>query len=149
MGAYMVFIIDSIIGETMKRHIHDFEKLKTVGQKYYNDTNFCGVVAIAAAGQVAFGKARAIAKRLGRKHRKGTRIDIISNALAELNCDVQIIPSLGKTLGTACRNAPKSGVFLLWTTKHITCVDSGQIIDWATTTRRHRVIACYHVIRNF
>jgi hypothetical protein len=133
----------------MKRHIHDFEKLKTVGQKYYSDTNFCGVVAIAAAGQVAFGKARAIAKRLGRKHRKGTNIMIIKEALAELGCDIEEIPIIGKTLGTACRNAPKNGVFLIWTTRHITCVDSGQIIDWATTTRRHRVYKCFRVTRNF
>ena len=32
MGAYMVLIIDSIKGETMKRHIHDFEKLKTFAE---------------------------------------------------------------------------------------------------------------------
>jgi hypothetical protein len=133
----------------MKRHIHTFEQLRDVGHKYYNDTNFCGVVAIAVAGQVAFGKARAISKRLGRRHRKGTHIEIIEQALLELDCSMAPIANFGKTLGSACRNTPKTGTFLIWTTRHITCVDAGQIIDWATTTRRHKVYKCFEVTRNF
>ena len=133
----------------MKRHIHTFEQLRDVGHKYCHDTNFCGIVAIAVAGQVAFGKANAISKRLGRKHRKGTNIEIIEQALLELDCSMAPIANFGKTLGSACRNTPKTGTFLIWTTRHITCVDAGQIIDWATTTRRHKVYKCFEVTRNF
>ena len=56
----------------MKEHKHDFNKLRHVAVKYYNENNCCGVIAVAVAAQVAFGKAYRIMQRLGRPNRKAT-----------------------------------------------------------------------------
>lgn len=134
----------------MKQHQHDFAKLRHVATKYYNETNCCAVIAVAAAAQVAFGKAYRIMQRLGRPNRRGTPHHVYEQALEKLGyrlepCDI----AMGKTLVTAKRNCPKRGTFLLLTSRHITCIRDGEMIDWAADNNsRKRIIWIRKVIKN-
>ena len=156
----------------MKRVTHSFEELSKVGERYYGDKGFCGVIALAAAAQVSFGKARAVLMRHDlpetgitvapkdgfrtftvmpekRRHRKGTNIARLSHAAESLGCFSSQISAPAKTLGACARRLPRNGVFWIWSTSHITCVVDGKMIDWADTSRRHHVVAVFEVIRNF
>ena len=133
----------------MKEHKHDFNKLKHVAIKYYNEDNCCGVIAVAVAAKVAFGKAYRIMQRLGRPNRRGTPHHVYEQALEQLGyrlepCDL----AMGKTLVTAKRNCPKRGTFLILSYRHITCIRDGEMIDWASDSNsRKRVIWIKKVIK--
>lgn len=151
----------------MKRRKQTFQQMKRIAQDYYNDSGFCGVVAVAAAAEVAFGKARAtLAKPIHsdpRKTNQGTNMVTIRTGLDMLGCtlenihteDVGQVNAWGakgtthKTLGKTCRSLPKDGVYLVHTTRHITCVDHGNIVDWASDTNRSKVVDVYKVTRNY
>jgi len=134
----------------MKQHQHDYNKLRYVAAKYYNETNCCAVIAVAAAAQVAFGKAYRIMQRLGRPNRRGTPHHVYEQALDQLGyrlepCDI----AMGKTLVTAKRKCPKRGTFLILTSRHITCIRDGVMIDWAADNNsRKRIIWIRKVIKN-
>jgi len=134
----------------MKQHKHDFDKLRHVATKYYRETNCCAVIAVAAAAQVAFGKAYRIMQRLGRPDRKATPHHVYEQALRELGyrivpCDIP----MGKTLVTAKRKCPKRGTFLILTHRHITCIHDGEMVDWAADTNsRKRIIWVREVIKD-
>ena len=134
----------------MKQHQHDFAKLRHVATKYYNETNCCAVIAVAAAAQVAFGKAYRIMQRLGRPNRRGTPHHVYEQALEQLGyrlepCDI----AMGKTLVIAKRNCPKRGTFLLLTSRHITCIRDGEMVDWAADNNsRKRIRNIHEVVKN-
>jgi len=134
----------------MKQHKHDFNKLRHVATKYYNETNCCAVIAVAAAAQVAFGKAYRIMQRLGRPNRRGTPHHVYEQALEQLGYRLEPYDiAMGKTLVTAKRNCPKRGTFLILTSRHITCIRDGEMIDWAADNNsRKRIIWIRKVIKN-
>lgn len=135
----------------MKRHVHTYEEMAKIGQRYYNDTNFCSVVAVATAAQVAFGKARAMLAKEGRINRKGTIHKQQVNALNKLDCE--LVPfyhmNLGTTVGKVARSLPSNRTFLIWIRGHVICVDNKVMNDWTSEGRRHRVRMVVEVIRNF
>jgi hypothetical protein len=160
----------------MKRQEHSYEELAKVAKRYYSDTNCCGVVALAAAAQVSFGKARATLRSkqhyAPRQHRKGTDMISLRSSLKWLGCTLENIHatptwceltknSTGavncglarytehRTLGKTCRQLPRKGVYLIHSTHHITCVIDGEIIDWAANTNKCRVTDVYKITRNF
>ena len=158
----------------MKRHAHTYAELARVGRRYYNDTNFCGVVAVAVAGKVAFGKARSILmkhaepvdlrvndERIGyerkvsnlgrgrRQHRAGTYVGLQIAAGEILGYSVKQIKAPALTLGKCIKQLPKQGVYWVWTTRHITAIQDGEVMDWADDSRRHKVIAVFQITRHF
>lgn len=133
----------------MKEHKHDFNKLKHVAFKYYNDNNCCSVIAVAVAAKIGFGKAYNAMKREGRKDRKGAYFVQYEAALNKLGYKVE--PSkvyMGKTLVAAKRICPKRGTFLIRSAGHVTCIRDGVMVDWAEDRNsRKRVKEVYEVIK--
>ena len=76
----------------MKRKKQTFAEMYKIGQQYYNDKGFCGVVAVAVAAEVAFGKARAtLASKkhtVPRKTRTGTNMITLRDSLETLGCTI-------------------------------------------------------------
>jgi hypothetical protein len=66
-----------------------------------------------------------------------------------VNCGAARYSSKYNTLGKTCRELPKDGVYLVHTTRHITCVEYGQIIDWASSSSKYKVVDIYKVERQF
>ena len=107
------------------------------------------MVAVAVAANIAFGKAYNAMKREGWKDRKGAYFAQYKTALSKLGYSLERRDSLdmGKTLSTAKRLAPKVGTFLLHTRGHVTCVRSGEMVDWAADNNsRKRIISIHEVI---
>ena len=133
----------------MKEHKHDFNKLKHVALKYYNDNNCCSVIAVAVAAKIGFGKAYNAMKREGRKDRKGAYFVQYEAALNKLGYKVeQRQLYIGKTLASAKRLCPKKGTFLINTRRHVTCIRDGVMVDWAADNNsRKRIVAVHEVIK--
>jgi len=133
-----------------KQHEHDFAKLRHVATKYYNETNCCAVIAVAAAAKVAFGKAHRTMQKLGRPDRKATPHHVYEKALRKFGyrlapCKVP----MGKTLVSAKKKCPKKGTFLILTHRHITCIRDGVMVDWAADNNsRKRIIWVREVIKD-
>ena len=126
----------------------DYAQIKRIGEKYYNDTNFCGVVAVTVASGCSFGKAYNLCKKLGRRDRKGTPMNVSIAAMQKLGFKVTELQHRPcKTLMMAERKLPKTGTYWLLTKRsecHITCVKDGQMIDWATKSKK-QVYCVYKV----
>lgn len=157
------------LGEIMKRRIYDFKELNHICADHYRDKGYCGVIATSVAAQVSVGKARGTLH--GKQHikprtlNKGTNMMTIKQSLEDLGCDLVNIlmpetpnavncgaarySSKYNTLGKTCRELPKDGVYLVHTTRHITCVEYGQIIDWASSSSKYKVVDIYKVERQF
>ena len=136
----------------MKRHLHSYEQYRDVWHKYYNDTNFCGVIAVASAAQVAFGKAYRFLQSAGRRTRQGTPMQCIRDALLAFGCDVDMDARsdlIGRTLSVAVRALDKNKTYLVLVRGHILTVDKGHMVDWTDPTRRHKVKWIWEVTRNF
>tara|TARA_R110000823_G_scaffold206421_1_gene337119 strand:- start:530 stop:1015 length:486 start_codon:yes stop_codon:yes gene_type:complete len=153
----------------MKRRIYDFNELNHICSKHYKDKGYCGVIATSVAAQVSVGKARGTLH--GKQHvrprklNKGTYMPTIKQSLKDLGCDLVNIlmpaspdsvncgaarySSKYNTLGKTCRELPTDGVYLVHTTRHITCVEYGQIIDWASSSSKYKVVDIYKVERQF
>lgn len=133
----------------MKQHQHDFAKLRHVATKYYRENNCCTVIAVAVAARVGFGKAYHAMKREGRKDRRGAYFAQYKRALDKMGFDVVPIENtMGKTLATAKKRAPKQGTFLLHTSRHVTCIRDGEMVDWAADNNsRKRITAITQVIK--
>jgi hypothetical protein len=79
-------------------------KLRNVATKHYpNETNYCGVIALAVATGWRFGKARSVLfNKAGRRDRQGTHIALLHRALKEHGYKAGFVTVAGaKTLVTA------------------------------------------------
>lgn len=122
----------------------DYEQIKRIAEKYYQDSNMCSVVALTAATGCSYGKAFNIYKKLGRKTRCGTYRDQQLKALEKLGYSLKGVPKYCKTLGKAEESLPSKGTYWLYTRGHVACVVDGKLYDWSKG-RRHRVIEIYKV----
>lgn len=122
----------------------DYEQIKRIAVKYYQDNNMCTVVALTAATGCSYGKAFNIYKKLGRKKRCGTYRDQQLKALDKLGYSLKDAPKYCKTLGKAEELLPSKGTYWLYTRGHVACVVDGKLYDWSKG-RRHRVIDIYKV----
>ena len=126
----------------------NYDQFLKIGRKYYNDEGFCGVVAVAVAAQVSFGKARAELERQGRQHRQGTATYQIESALNVLGCKVRL-EFVSKSFSSLVKTLDKSKTYLVYTRGHVTCIDKGVIMDWMTANRRHKVMFIQQITREF
>ena len=114
-----------------------FERIRNVCVTHYGEKNACGVIAIALACNVSFGKAHAVCKRQGRKDRAPMTGTLIIKALAELGVVATFtdIP-IGTTIGTMATRVP--GTYLLCMPGHVTTVIDGIIHDFIGQQSRRR-----------
>jgi len=126
------------VGESKK-----YRKLANVRAKYYpNEGNDCSVKAVAMAGNVSYGKARAALARQGRVEGEGVAMPLILNALAEITgktWDVQLGHGV-KTLATARKLGSEPACIL--TDSHISYYADGRVHDWAEG-RRKSILCVY------
>lgn len=124
-----------------------YEELKKIGQKYYNDNNFCTVIAVATVCKMSFGRARIKMQEAGRKHQNGAYAhqyhQVIKNRGFRLEevagfrgCHVK---TMGQKLG--------KGTYLVQVNRHVLAIVDGVINDWSAE-RSLRVKTVYQVIKN-
>ena len=132
----------------IKHFKQSYSELSKVGQKYYNDNNFCTVIGLAVGCDLSFGKARAIAEKIAkRKKGRGLQIGGIRAMFRAMGKDLFLVNNLyGATLGTVSRNAPKDGRYLFLTRSHCAVSRDGILEDWSAKGSRHRVIECYKIV---
>lgn len=119
-------------------------KLYRVARQYYEhqhgETGWCGVIACAVATGSAFGKARSILYKHGRKNGEGSAMDAINATLRDLGYKPETLwkgeDYKSATLHTAIKEfAKRNGTFFIYSKKgkmaHVTCVKDGQVEDWA------------------
>ena len=131
----------------MKHFKHSYSELAKVGQRYYNDSGYCAVLATAVVCDLSFGKALSFSKKVGRQHRKGSSLQMIRTMLSLNNKILTELPAdiHGKTLKTVGRNASATtGRYLYLVKGHIAAVRDGILEDWSTDSSR-RVLAVWQV----
>jgi len=122
----------------------DYEQIKHIAKKYYQDDNMCSVVALVAATGCSYGKAFNVYKKLGRKKQCGTYIAQQRVALDKLGYSLKDAPKYCKTLGKAEELLPRKGAYWLYTCNHVACVVDGKLYDWSQG-RKNRVLKIYKV----
>ena len=134
----------------IKRKKYTYEELSKIGQKYYNDTNFCTVIATSVAAQVSFGKARNWLEQHGRKPRKGAYDHQYHEVMKKLGCTLERLPrsNTPKTVGQLARKM-KTGAYLVQLRHHVLVIDDGQVMDWTHDKSRHHIRCVYKITRNF
>ena len=130
-----------------------------------NETNDCGVKAVAIATNTPYKDVHAIMASLGRKRRKGTPWGVLSGALEQLGYrglsfekapmqkrtkTVRFGTGAGSvsflqekesyyTMKTIHKALPKRGRYILHCSGHVAAFVNGKVEDW-TEGRRHRVL---------
>ena len=121
-----------------------YEDLALVAKKYYKDSNFCSVVAVATVCNMSFGKARIKMEKAGRPHRKGALSDTFHNVIKNRGFDIEFVPgywghqvkTMGKKLG--------KGTYLVEIRNHVIAFVDGVCNDWSDG-RCFKVI-CVHKV---
>jgi|TARA_R110001606_G_scaffold125728_4_gene259452 hypothetical protein len=114
-------------------------KLRNVATKHYpNETNYCGVIALAVATGWRFGKARSVLfNKAGRRDRQGTHIALLHRALKEHGYKAGFVTVAGaKTLVTAQKVLKNTkGTYFVYTKRHVTTIKDGVCEDWSHNDR--------------
>lgn len=137
----------------IKRKDYTYAELAKIGQRYYNDAGFCGVIALSTAAQVSYGKARAYLERSGRITRKGTTLDqqIEAGDLLGISArrDYPLISQFyGKPVSVVTRSLSQDAVWYITTKGHIFCMANGVVNDWMKD-RKFKVTSIYKIERNY
>lgn len=108
-----------------------YEELAKVGQKWYQDTNFCTVIAVATVLNQSFGKARFKLQKAGRVHRKGTNVILYHAVLKRSGYSLNYISGFEghhvKTMGQKLGQ----GTYLIQVRGHVLAMVDGKINDWS------------------
>lgn len=130
------------------KHVHKtYKQLHKVATERYEDKGMCGVIAVAIAGRVSYGRAKSITEKLGRKHRQGTPVSVIEKAIAETGHDMVVLSDPPATIGSLAKAEPE-GIFVALNAggKHITAIRNGVIEDWAKDSPRKRIVKAWKVV---
>ena len=118
----------------------DFASLKQAASHYRGEGNYCSVISLAIATGCKFGKARAIlARELNRKDNDGTHGQSYGGRVKGQH--EYVYPKLGKRIvpytntggfmiSNSAKRLPKTGTFLVYSSRHVTCVKDGVVHDW-------------------
>ena len=113
-----------------------------------NETNDCGVKALAISAQISYGKARFILESVGRKHRRGINGRMIVEAMNKIrvtplvNEDVKsTVVEFGRrvTPNTFAKLKPTGSYFCI-TRNHAIAIRNGVVEDW-TAGRKNQIKA--------
>ena len=120
-----------------------YKELYRVATKYYEhqhgEGGWCGVIACAVATGCAFGKARSMLFKRGRKNGEGSPLNAIQDTIEALGYHAEHIwqdDYRSRTLHTAIKEfAKRGGTWFVYSCKgktaHVTCIKDGQVEDWA------------------
>jgi len=126
----------------------DAKHIYHVAEKYYNDDNYCTVVALAIAAGVGFGKAFHTYRKLGRRRGRGTRTPMQEQALAQFGLKLKKVDGnygckTTKAVGKMAHLL--DGTFWVFCTGHVGCIKDGHYFDWANK-RNMRNVAIFKVV---
>jgi hypothetical protein len=137
----------------MKHYKLSYEELAKQGRRYYNDANFCTVIALAVACDLPFGKAYHTYKRLGRDHRRGTYRETQHEALS--NFKKVAVFDIDKTAMFRDRTVNQllkhianwKGRYWVYVNGHVIAIRDGVCEDWTALERacRRKVIDVYQI----
>lgn len=120
----------------MKHYKLSYEELAKQGRRYYNDTNFCTVIALAVACDLPFGKAYHTFKRAGRQHRRGTMIAQAWKALGEFGRGMEKDEQKqadweGRTVNQMLKDCKHwKGRYFVYVNRHVIAIRDGVCEDW-------------------
>jgi hypothetical protein len=136
----------------MKQRNDSYQQLAAIATKHYGDTNMCTVIATAKVCKVSYGKAFNACRRNGRKTRHGARSNIYFMAMLDLGFLARYVELglVGKTIGTAERELPSRGTYLIHVRGHVAAFTNGKLHDWTSVEqtgkpRRHRITHIHQV----
>ena len=129
----------------MKHFKHSFEELTKVGQRYYNDSGFCAVIATAVACDISFGKALSFSRKAGRVHRSGTSLSAIHMMMALGGKKLVMVDDFGATLTTSERRAPKTGRYMFLVRGHVATMRDGILEDWSQGGSKRKIVVTYRI----
>lgn len=137
----------------MKHYKLSYEELSKQGRRYYNDTNFCTVIALAVACDLPFGKAYHTFKRVGRQHRRGTLRRQAWNALAEFGRDMDIDDQKqadweGRTVNQMLKDCKHwKGRYFVYVNCHVLAIRDGICEDWTALEKccKRKIQAVYKI----
>ena len=135
-----------------RKEFYTHDEIANIGQRYYNDTNFCTVVAMAHAAKVGFGKVFNAYKRKGRPLGKGGWLFNNKEIQKDLGITAEkyeggLFDYVG-TVGQVVRRLPK-GAFWLLIRGHIIHVEDNVTLDWVKSNSKRRVNTIYKITRHF
>jgi hypothetical protein len=136
----------------MKQRNDSYQQLAAIAAKHYGDRNCCTVIATAKVCKVSYGKAFNALKREGRRTGHGARSRTYTTAMLQLGFIARAIKSdlVGRTIGTAERELPKKGSYLIHVRGHVAAFTDGKLHDWTNADqtgkpRRHRITHIHEV----
>ena len=124
-----------------------YNEMRKIAEKYYNDYNYCTVIALSVCCNVGIGKAYHTMKRTGRVDRKGARFGMIYDGVKALGYKAVAIDNVyNKQVKSVTKLLPSVGHFMVHVKGHVLAVRDGKVLDW-TEGRSHRIIAAYQIIK--
>jgi hypothetical protein len=144
-------MVNNFNGDFMKHYKHSYAELAKIGRRYYGDTNFCSVLAVAVVADISYGKAFHAYKREGRRTRTGTHVYTQQRVLkgfkltSKLDCDKTAIYQR-KTLNNVFKDCKRwTGRYLIYVSGHVLAIRDGVCEDWTAEGSRRKVISIYKV----
>jgi len=137
----------------MKQRNDSYQQLAAIAEKHYGDKNMCTVIATAKVCKVSYGKAFNACRRNGRKTGRGTRSKVYLLAIDDLGYsthELRLSSLVGRTIGTAERELPSKGRYLIHVRGHVAAFTDGKLHDWTSAEqtgkpRRHRITHIHEV----
>jgi len=126
----------------MKHYKHSYAELAKIGRRYYNDTNFCGVVAVAVTCRLSFGKARSLYQQQGRKHGRGVTVRLMNKIIESVGRSTDLVKTElnGRTMNTVLRQCHTwQGDYIVILTDHVASIRDGICEDWTATGSRKKI----------
>ena len=123
----------------------NYEHVRYIMQRDYNEHGFCTVVAIATAFNWSAGKAHRLLKKHGRPHGRGPKWPnfrkAVEEACTKTGRSVEFTSDFdGMTINRFCKER-KSGTYILAVKGHTLTVIDGVMQDWTADTAGRRKIA--------
>ena len=146
-----MFMVNNFNGDFMKHYKHSYEELAKIGRRYYGDTNFCSVLAVAVVADISYGKAFHAYKREGRRTRTGTHLYTQNQVLKRFNLKTEIDWDKmqiyqRKTLNNVLRDCKRwTGRYLVYVRGHVLAIRDGVCEDWTAEGSRRQVVTIYKV----
>lgn len=114
--------------------MQDYKQLDEIGKKL-NDTNFCGVIALATVLDISFKRAKRKLEKLGRKHRKGTYDSVLHKAIKNHGYSLKSVMSPMDWRLTANQAQKKfsNGTYIVTfagSIYHVATLKDGRYNDW-------------------
>lgn len=124
-----------------------YNEMRRIAEKYYNDFNYCTVIALAVCCNVGIGKAYHTMKRAGRKHKHGARFGMIYDGVKALGYKTEAVDNVyNKQVKSLSKLLPNKGHYMVHIRGHILAVRDGEVLDWSAG-RSHRIIAAYKIYK--